>query len=235
MDKTTVVLYPGLGGIGHLTPMVQLAQLFVQHGVALVKPQEEPASSFSAAVARAAAANPSITFHVLLPPPCPAEEEAPRDMFDRHRLMDAPLRDLLRSLPAVRALVLDMFCAGSLDVATELGIPAYFFFASGATILAIYLNLSSVVANMGRSFAELGDSPLSLPGAPPFRAADLPKIVLDDDDATRVFVRLFERMPESNGILVNTYESHALRDGGVRPRPPDTTGLLCWAAGHGGR
>ncbi|KAG2591432.1 hypothetical protein PVAP13_5NG481500 [Panicum virgatum] len=233
MDKATVVLYSGLGGIGHLTPMVQLSQLFVQHGVAvtvaLVKPQEEPATSFSAEVARAAAANPSITFHVLLPPPCPAEEEAPRDMFDRHRLIDAPLRDFLRSLPAVRALVLDMFCAGSLDVATELGIPAYFFFASGATILAIYLNLSSVVANMGRSFAELGDSPLSLPGAPPFRAADLPKIVLDDDDATRVFVRLFERMPESNGILVNTYESlgaravHALRDGACvpgRPTPP---------------
>jgi len=150
-------------------------------------------------------------------------------MFDRHRLMDAPLRDLLRSLPAVRALVLDMFCAGSLDVATELGIPAYFFFASGATILAIYLNLPSVVANMGRNFVELGDSPLSLPGAPPFRAADLPKIVLDDDDATRVFVRLFERMPEFNGILVNTYESlearavHALRDGACvpdRPTPP---------------
>ena len=123
MDKATVVLYSGLGGIGHLTPMVQLSQLFVQHGVAV-------------------------------------------------------------------------------------------------TVALV---------------AELGDSPLSLPGAPPFRAADLPKIVLDDDDATRVFVRLFERMPESNGILVNTYESHALRDGGVRPRPPDTTGLLCWAAGHGGR
>ena len=235
MDKT-VVLYPGLGGVGHLTPMIQLAQLFVQHGVAVTVALVEPqvvSPSFSAAVALAAATNPSVTFHVL-PPPAPADE-APRDMSDYLRLMDAPLRDLLRSLPAVRALVLDMFCAASLDVAAELGIPAYFFFASGASILAIYLNLPSVVANMGRNFVELGDSPLSLPGAPPFRAADLPKIVLDDDDATRVFVRLFERMPESNGILVNTYESHALRDGGVRPRPPDTTGLLCWAAGHGGR
>ena len=130
MDKT-VVLYPGLGGVGHLTPMIQLAQLFVQHGVAvtvaLVEPQEEAASRFSFAVARAAAANPSVTFHVLPPPPpCPGEEEAPpRDMFDRHRLMDAPLRDFLRSLPAVDTLVLDMFCGDALDVAAELKLPVY--------------------------------------------------------------------------------------------------------------
>ena len=174
MDKTTVVLYPGLGGIGHLTPMVQLAQLFVQHGVALVKPQEEPASSFSAAVALAAATNPSVTFHVL-PPPAPADE-APRDMSDYLRLMDAPLRDLLRSLPAVRALVLDMFCAGSLDVAAELDLPAYFF-ASGTSFLAVFLSLPRTMAGMDRrSFAELEDAPFRIPVAPPFKPTDFPKL-----------------------------------------------------------
>ena len=45
-------------------------------------------------------------------------------MSDCLRLMDVPLHDFLRSLPAVRALVLDMFCAESLDVAIELGLPA---------------------------------------------------------------------------------------------------------------
>ncbi|RCV27230.1 hypothetical protein SETIT_5G308100v2 [Setaria italica] len=228
MDKT-VVLYPGLG-VGHLTPMVQLAKLFVQHGVAvtvaLVEPQVELAS-FSAVVARAAATNPSVTFHVL-PPPAPAAE-ARRERLDYLRLMDAPLRDFLRSLPAVHALVIDMFCSGSLDVAAELGIPAYFFFASGASFLAVFLNLPSVMANMDTSFAELGDSPLRLPVAPPFKATDLPKVILDNDEGTKAILRMSERIAESNGILINTFDAlearavRALREGLCipgRPTPP---------------
>ncbi|KAG2600493.1 anthocyanidin 5,3-O-glucosyltransferase-like [Panicum virgatum] len=229
MDKA-VVLYPSLG-VGHLTPMLQLAKLFVRHGVAVTVALVEPqvvSPSFSAAVALAAATNPSVTFHVL-PPPAPADE-APRDMSDYLRLMDAPLRDLLRSLPAVRALVLDMFCAGSLDVAAELGIPAYFFFASGASFLAVFLNLPSAVAGMDRrSFAELGDAPFRLPVAPPFKATDLPQVILDSDEASKATLRMSERIAGSSGILINTFEPlearavRDLRDGRCipgRPTPP---------------
>ncbi|KAL6616007.1 hypothetical protein ACP70R_038277 [Stipagrostis hirtigluma subsp. patula] len=229
--KKTVVLYPGLG-VGHLTPMVQLANVFVQHGVdvtvALVEPQVE-SPHFSAAVARAAASNPSVTFHVLPPPPPAPADAPPRGMFEYRRLMDAPLRDFLRSLPAVHALVLDMFCAGSLDVAAELGIPAYFFIASGASFLAVFLNLPSVAASMDTTFAELGDAPIRLPVAPPFKATDLPNVLRDDDETTRAFLRMAERIPESKGILINTFESlearevRALRDGLCvpdRPTPP---------------
>ncbi|KAL6845103.1 hypothetical protein ACP4OV_024598 [Aristida adscensionis] len=230
MGSKTVVLYPGLG-VGHLTPMVQLARLFRQHGVAitvaLIEPQVK-SPHFSDAVARAAASNPSVTFHVL-PPPAPAAGSSPLGTFDYRRLMDASLRDFLRSLPAVHALVLDMFCAGSLDVAAELGIPAYFFMASGASFLAVFLNLPSMVASTGRTFAELGDSLLRLPGAPPFKATDLPRVVRDNDETTKAFLRMAERIPESNGILINTFESlearavRALRDGLCvpgRPTPP---------------
>nr|CAB3478216.1 unnamed protein product [Digitaria exilis] len=145
--------------------------------------------------------------------------------------MDAPLRDFLRSLPEVHALVLDMFCARSLDVAAELGIPAYFFFASCASFLAVFLNLPSVVANMDKSLAELGDSPLRLAVAPPtVKASDLPKVVLDSDEGTKAMLRMSEKIAESNGILINTFEPlearavRALRDGlcipGGRPTPP---------------
>ncbi|KAF8678542.1 hypothetical protein HU200_046157 [Digitaria exilis] len=133
--------------------------------------------------------------------------------------MDAPLRDFLRSLPAVHALVLDMFCARSLDVAAELG------------FLAVFLNLPSVVANMDKSLAELGDSPLCLAVAPPtVKASDLPKVVLDSDEGTKAMLRMSEKIAESNGILINTFEPlearavRALRDGlcipGGRPTPP---------------
>ncbi|XP_062206774.1 anthocyanidin 5,3-O-glucosyltransferase-like [Phragmites australis] len=226
--KKTVVLYPGFG-VGHLTPMVALAKVFLQHGVdvtfALVEPPVK-SPDFSAAVKRAAE---SITFHVLPPPPPPSasagssSDDAPKhhmiQLFDFLGAMNAPLRDFLRSLPSVHALVIDMFCTDALDVAAELELPVYFFYASGAGDLAVFLNIPSVRASMNTSFAELGDSLLSLPGAPPFKASDLPEEVVKDSEAAKAVFRMFERMPESNGILINTFDSLetravcALRDG----------------------
>jgi hypothetical protein len=224
----TVVLYPGLG-VGHLTPMVELAKLFLQHGVAVTVPLVEgpvKAPDFSATVARYAASNPSITFHVLPPPPAASssDDDTPKhhaiQMLDHLGAMNAPLRDFLRSLPAVDALVLDMFCADAIDVAAELTLPVYFFYASGAGDLAVFLHMPSVLANMTVSLEEFRESvDLSLPGAPPFKASDLPAEILKESKAAMAVLRMFQRMPESNGILINTFESletravRALRDG----------------------
>jgi len=41
MNKKSVLLYPGLG-VGHLTPMVEMAKLFTQHGVAVTVALAEP-------------------------------------------------------------------------------------------------------------------------------------------------------------------------------------------------
>ncbi|KAL6845106.1 hypothetical protein ACP4OV_024601 [Aristida adscensionis] len=213
-SSKTVVLYPGLG-VGHLTPMIQLARLFPQHGVAvtvaLVEPQDK-SPQFSDAVARAAASNPSVTFHVLPPPP-PAPASSGSDdthediqKFELLKAMNGPLRDFLRSLPSVHALVIDMFCTDALDVAAELKLPVYTFFVSGASDLAVLLNLPHIQAGMSTSLGGLGNSLLSLPGVPPFKASDLPEVVKDGEVAKAIF-RMFERMPASNGILINTFES----------------------------
>ncbi|CAL4974202.1 unnamed protein product [Urochloa decumbens] len=217
--KKSVVLYPGLG-VGHLTPMVALAKVFLRHGaavtVALVEPHVK-SPDFSAAVARAEAANPSVTFHVL-PPPEPAA--APADssvssgggtpahfiamMFDYLRAMNETLRDFLRSLPSVDALVLDMFCGDALDVAAELDLPVYYFYASGAGDLAVFVNIARMT---DASFADLGDSLVSFPGAPPFKASDLPKEVVTDSPGAKAILGALYRLPEADGILVNTFES----------------------------
>ncbi|GJN17754.1 hypothetical protein PR202_gb04850 [Eleusine coracana subsp. coracana] len=232
MKEKTVVLCPGLG-VGHLTPMVQLAKLFVQHGVAVTVALVEPpvkSLDISAAVARAAASNPSVTFHVLPPPPPPPPPASAADssissdiiakMFQFLAAMNAPLRDFLSSrMPSVDALVLDMFCADALDVAAELELPAYTFFASGAGDLAVFLNMPGTRASMKTSFKELGDALLSFPGAPPLKASDLPPDCSNDSEGCKAMLRMFERMPEANGILVNTFESletsavRALREG----------------------
>ncbi|KAF8751361.1 hypothetical protein HU200_012032 [Digitaria exilis] len=233
--KKSVVLYPGLG-VGHLNPMVALANVFVQHGatvtVALVEP---PTTSpeFSAAVARAAASNPSVTFHVLPPPPSsPAASSISDDatssaqqhpiviMFERLKAMSAPLRDFLRSrLPAVDALVLDMFCGNALDVAAELNLPVYYFYASGAGDVAVFVNLSRSNTTTSSSVELDGDTVLSFPGAPPFKASDLPKEISNASPGAKPILHALSRLPEADGILINTFESlepravRALRDG----------------------
>lgn len=228
--KKTVVLYPGVG-VGHLVPMVELAKVFLKHGlavtVALVEPPDGSAT-FSAAVARTKASNPSVTFHVLPPPPpappaAPADEAAPNHhvikIFQFLAAMNAPLRDFLRSLPSVHALVLDMFCVEAQDVAEELSLPVYYFYASAASDLAVFLNLPSKLAGMDKKVKELGDSMMSFPGVPPFKASDLPSEVSNDGVALGSILRMFERMPASDGILINSFESlearavRALKDG----------------------
>ncbi|KAM0858036.1 hypothetical protein ACQ4PT_048087 [Festuca glaucescens] len=234
----TVVLNPGLG-VGHLVPMVELAKLFLRRGFAVTVvvngPPAGKETDTSAAVARAAAANPSVHFHVLPTPPdvdadgtAPDAAEAPNP-FVLLRRMNVPFRDYLRSvLPSVRALVLDMFCycVDAVDVAAELGLPAYVFYTSSASSLAVNLHLPHMQAQIGAtSFGEIGDAPLCFPGNRPFKPTELPKLALDrNNEVYRSFLHAFERIPESSrGIVVNTFEwletraLRALRDGSCVP------------------
>ena len=241
-----MVLYPGVG-VGHLAPMLELAKAFLRHGgdqvdvaIAVFEPPVY-ANGFAATVARAKASNTSVALHVLPPPPPPASDggdDADPDvplarMLRFLRATNAPLRDFLRALSSsrrVQAIVLDMFCADALDVAAELGLPAYFFFPSGTAGLACFLGLPAMRASVGTSFAALGDSAvLSFPGVPPFTVADLAQGLADDGEACKGIIGVAARMPEARGILINSFESlepramRALRDGLCvpdRPTPP---------------
>ncbi|XP_066338075.1 anthocyanidin 5,3-O-glucosyltransferase-like [Miscanthus floridulus] len=251
--KKTVVLYPGLGA-GHLMPMIELAKVFVQHGVAvtvaLVKPPSElGALDFPAVVACAAASNPSISFHVLpasssLPATsgsgtgsgsssddAPSKKHYVLQMVDYLKTMNAPLRDFLRSLPAVDVLVIDMFCPDALDVAAELRLPVYYSYASCAGDLAVFLSLAFDQDTYTASI-DAGDATLSLPGAPPFKASDLPREDDKDLEAGKAILQTLQRMAASDGILVNTFVElemravRALRDGLCVPGR-DTPPVYC--------
>ncbi|KAG8055525.1 hypothetical protein GUJ93_ZPchr0001g31885 [Zizania palustris] len=223
MTERNVVLYPGLG-VGHLVPMVELAKVFLQHGVAVtVALVETPSETLEFY----AASNPAVTFHVLPPPPTPAHAGSGSDgksakpivqMLKFLHSMNAPLRDFLLSLPSVDALIIDMFCGDALDVGAGLGLPVYSSFPSAASDLAVFLNLASMQDSI--SFGELSDSIIiPFPGVPPFKASELPPNILHDEEAFRCVLPMFGRIPESKGILVNTFDSletralSALRDG----------------------
>uniref|UniRef100_A0A0E0A1V2 Glycosyltransferase n=1 Tax=Oryza glumipatula TaxID=40148 RepID=A0A0E0A1V2_9ORYZ len=205
MTTKTFVMYPSLG-VGHLNPMVELAKHLRRRGlgvvVAVIDPPNNDAVSADA-MARLAAANPSITFRLLPAPASPDVGAHPiKRSHDTLKLANPVLREFLRSLPAVDALLLDMFCVDALDVAAELAIPAYFFFPSQASALAVFLHLPYHYPNLP-SFSEMSKAALlRFLGMPPIRTVDMPAMLRGkESEATKVRLYQFKRMTEAKGVL----------------------------------
>ena len=94
------------------------------------------------------------------------------------------------------------------DIAAELSVPAYFFFPSGASDLAVFLNLPYYYPTVP-SFREMGKTTLVryFPGMPPIRAVDMLQSIHDkESDATKVRLYKFKRMVEGRGVLVNSFD-----------------------------
>ncbi|KAL6616017.1 hypothetical protein ACP70R_038287 [Stipagrostis hirtigluma subsp. patula] len=226
----TVVLYPSLG-VGHLNPMVELAKVFLRRGVAVViavvdTPDRDAVAAD--AMARLAAANPDITFSHVPVPSCGADHYPSHPVMrivDVLRAANPALRDFLRALPAADALVLDMFCTDALDVAAELGIPAYFFFPSALADLAVMLHLPFYhPTDDAPSFKDMPETTVHFPGVPPIRALDMPATMQDrGSDIFSARQQQCARMLEARGILVNSFDwlearaLEALRSGVCTP------------------
>ncbi|TVU35188.1 hypothetical protein EJB05_17065, partial [Eragrostis curvula] len=227
-----VVMYAGFG-LGHLTPMVELAKLFVRRGLAVTiavptTPRPLPANALAGAptVASLAAANTSISFHLLPPPHYPDPDPTPFvRMLDMLRLCTPSLRELLRSLPSVAALVVDAFCAHAVDVAAELRVPAYVYCTSSASAFASFLHLPYYLSKTGNSLGDMGkEELLHFPGLPPIPASDMPSTLRNREDRDyKVRAELYARVAEASGMLVNTFEwlearaVKALREGACAP------------------
>ncbi|KAL6616018.1 hypothetical protein ACP70R_038288 [Stipagrostis hirtigluma subsp. patula] len=231
MAEKTVVLYPSLG-VGHLNPMAQLAKALLRRGgvavtIAVVDPPEKDAV-LAAALARLAAASPSITVRLLPIPRRSGKQQHSHPIMpilEALRAANPALRELLGSLvPAADALVVDMFCIDALDVAAELAVPAYIFYPSAAGDLAVYLQVPDLYRAAASSFKDMGKKALNFAGVPPVRALDMPDTMLDrDSDVCRARMEQLARMPEATGILVNSFEwlearaLEAIRDGQCLP------------------
>jgi hypothetical protein len=154
----------------------------------------------------------------------------------------------------VHAVIVDGPSADALDVTKELGVPAYTFYATNASAVAVFLQLPCTHAEEGQpSFKELGDTRLNISGVPPMPASYLMPSMLHDpaSESYKTMMRVMRRNPEPDGILVNTFASlearvvRALRDplflpigdggdGGCRRTPPVyCVGPLVVAAGDG--
>jgi hypothetical protein len=230
---SVVVLYSWMVR-GHLHPMVQLADRLAGHGVPITMAiADVPSSSESHdTVARLSATYPSVSFHLLQAATARSGDEADPDadpfitLIADLRATNPALLAFVRSLPSVKALVIDFFCGCALDAAAEVGLPAYLFFTSGASPLSVYLHIPVMRPDV--SFGDMGRSLLHFPGVHPVPASDLPEVLLlgPRNEQYRATIGLFEQLPRAKGILANTFEwlepraVRAIEQGSPRPGEP---------------
>ncbi|XP_043715605.1 UDP-glycosyltransferase 88A1-like isoform X1 [Telopea speciosissima] len=238
--KESIVLYPS-PGIGHLVSMVELGRLILKHYPSfsisiLITPPPFNTGSTTPYITHVSTTTPSIAFHNL-----PAVSISPDSISSPHfeaLLFDVILRNnqnvhqtllTISNTSNVRAFIIDMFCTVALDVGASLEIPTYYFFTSGAACLALFLYFPTIHGNTTKSLKDL-DSHLHCPGIPPVHPLDVPKPMLDRTDKVyEDLLEFFSRLPESKGVLVNTFEAleptplKAILDGHCvphRPTPP---------------
>jgi len=128
-------------------------------------------------------------------------------LFEKSKgLVKNSLRSLLDSASPVSAFIIDFFCSTMFDVAAELRIPTYVFFASTASMLSVTLSLPKLVSEIPISFKD-ADFPIEIPGIQPIPGSDMPTPFQDRSDEAFYWMHHHcSRLWEATGILLNTFE-----------------------------
>ncbi|XVE58451.1 hypothetical protein DITRI_Ditri04bG0170400 [Diplodiscus trichospermus] len=212
-----VVLYPS-PPIGHLIAMVELGKLLLTHQPSLsihilIATPPYQAESTAPYVAAVSSTVPSIIFYKLpkvsLPPSTDVTHHESLT-FEVLRLNNPNVLQALLSISTeykIISFIMDFFCTAAFKVASDLNIPPYYFYTSGAASLISFFYLPILHNNTAKSFKELNVL-LDIPGVPPMPSADMPKPVLDRNDKVyEIFLDCSSYLPKSAGIMINTFES----------------------------
>uniref|UniRef100_A0ABD3DZH9 Glycosyltransferase n=1 Tax=Castilleja foliolosa TaxID=1961234 RepID=A0ABD3DZH9_9LAMI len=101
--------------------------------------------------------------------------------------------------------VVDIFCTSMIDVAHELGVPAYLFFTSGAATLGLLLHLQGLLdhENQDPTVFKSPNDEIFVPSyGSPFPVKFLPTMLLGDNQMAMDMAR---RIRRTKGIIVNTF------------------------------
>ncbi|KAJ1691473.1 hypothetical protein LUZ63_015628 [Rhynchospora breviuscula] len=224
MKAKKVVLYPSMVA-GHLRPMVELAKQFVRHGVSVIIPVMSGGQATDL-VSKYSNSNPSISFHILPQIPSTTPHPVPFvNMINTLKGYNDGLRTFLTmqsDISPISAIVLDIFCIHALDIASELGIPAYFFFTCSASTLSVFFQLPTYLS--AHPMGDIGTTIMQFSGFPPLLESHLPNGLFDPTtEQYKLSLYMINRWAEGKGILVNSFESlepravRALKDGFCLP------------------
>ncbi|KAJ9158665.1 hypothetical protein P3X46_024229 [Hevea brasiliensis] len=216
MDEA-IVLYPS-PNVGHLVSMIEFAKLIHARRASLyihilIISTPHGGRITASYIANVTASIPLLHFHYLptisLPSKTTPTLHETLTCEEMIRLSNPQVHQTLLSISktqTINALIMDFFCFASLPVAIQLNIPGYFFFTSGAGILAIFLRLPTLHQNSTKSFKDLNTF-LHVPGLPPVLSSDLPLPLIDRYDKSHgYFLGMATCFQKSAGIIVNTFE-----------------------------
>ncbi|MFQ6632210.1 hypothetical protein Gotur_008650 [Gossypium turneri] len=153
------------------------------------------------------ATTPSISFHQLPPIPLdPASYDSPDALTsDLVNLNNVHVQVALTS--TLRSLIVDLFCYPALGIAAHLGIPAYNFFTSNASCLALYFHLPSIYRNTTDNFKDV-DTVFHLPCLPPTPLNHFPDTTLLKNTIECDFlINCTAHLAKSAGNIINTFET----------------------------
>ncbi|WJX66096.1 hypothetical protein P8452_50687 [Trifolium repens] len=217
--KDTLVLYPALGK-GHLNSMIELGKLILTHYPSFsisililsqpnttMQPQQEIqkfATTFGCE------SFPAITFHhippisipVTLPPHLHPLEVCGRSNHHVNHIFQS-----ISKTSNLKGVILDFMNYSTNQITSTLDIPTYFYYTSGASTVAIFLQLPIIHQNTTKSLKDFNMHP-HIPGLPQIPIADMPEEVKDrEGKGYKVFLDMATSMMESDGVIVNTFDA----------------------------
>ncbi|KAJ4971493.1 hypothetical protein NE237_004592 [Protea cynaroides] len=220
--KDTIVLYPS-PFIGHIVSMIEFAKLIILHHshrfsitvILTTGSFESPA--VNSYVDHISQTIPSINFHRFPPlsnplslQPSPTRHPVAM-LFDFIRLNNPNLLNTLQTISlnsSIVAIIIDFFCHGAFDVATNLNIPLYYFSPSGASSIATMLHIPTLHNQTDQSFKDLGNTPIHIPGLPTVPASQMPMSLLNrNNGAYNELLEMAIHIPKSRGIISNTFDA----------------------------
>ncbi|CAM0907051.1 unnamed protein product [Alopecurus aequalis] len=210
--RHTVVLVPTWGS-GHFMSALEAGKRLLAAGggafsltvLVMHAPTQAKASEVEGHVRREAATGLDIRFLQLPAIEHPADCVGHTQSASRYGQLYAPHVKAaiagLASSSRVAALVVDFFFTALFDVAHELAVPAYVYFASPAAFLALMLRLPALRDDLtGPGFEEM-DAAVDVPGLPPVPPSYMPVCLVRYYDLLEYHGR---RFMEARGVIVNT-------------------------------
>lgn len=210
--------------IGNLVPTVEFAQLLVRHNphffatvLTISVPKRPIVNTYVQSIS---AASTNIKFLHLPTVDPPADDQYNSSigylslLIEKHKPhVKQAISDLMNSTESdsnsgrVVGFFVDMFTTTMIDVANELGIPCYLFWASPATFLAFMLDLPTLDLQLTDTEFADSDAELIIRGfSNRVPRVVLPTAVLSGGEGYFWFLRNARRYKETKGIIVNTFQ-----------------------------
>ncbi|KAL9321599.1 hypothetical protein ACSQ67_009652 [Phaseolus vulgaris] len=243
MKEETLVLYPALGR-GHIVSMVELAIFILQTHhysiIILLTNGFLHHPTINAYIHHISTSHPSISFLHLPPTPPPTSTTTVSFVAKLMNFMNSNTHNVTTTLSRIsktttlKAFIIDFFCSSAMEAASSLGIPVYYFFTSGAAVLALFSYFPKLHEDGSVSFKDMVGVELRVPGNAPLKAVKLPEPMLEREDPAYWHVLDFcTRLSKARGIIVNTFAElepvavQAVADGACFPDAESAPRVYC--------